>query len=187
MSGPVAGTGEVGADVQHQVGAAFQGPVVRELARGRQVGGVALRSACLGPGGERGDVLRRERPIMLELRADVGLGLPRRHGAVFDHGREVVGPLPGLLVGVQGERSHLALAMTFLAVLLEDPDNLLGVGRDGLRRLQAPGAGNPPPGREPTFTSSPLRRAAIASWSSLPAGFAFRTPRLANWSSMRPW
>ena len=48
---------EVGADVEHEVGPPFQRPVVREFARGREVGRVSLRSARLGPGGEGRDVL----------------------------------------------------------------------------------------------------------------------------------
>ena len=50
---------EIGPDIQDQIGAPFQGPVLRELTGARQVGGVALGSSGFRPGREGGDVLMR--------------------------------------------------------------------------------------------------------------------------------
>ena len=174
---------EVGADVDDQVGLAER-PVVGELGGGRQVARVALGGPGFGPGDEGGDVLLRERPLVLELEPEVRRGLPGGHGPLLDHRGDVRRALPGLLVGLEGERGDLTLAVALLAVLLEERRDVLGVGRDA---AGASGIGQPTASTCGTATSLPASTAAIASFNSLPAGVAFRTLRATNWSSIRPW
>ena len=135
MSPPVAGTVEVGADVDHQIGATVQSPVDRELAGGWKVGGVSFGGTGVRPGGEGRNLSLRQGSIVLDPGADLGRGLPGGHDAVLGHGREVVGALSRLLVCVQGERTDLALAVTFLAVLLDDPGDFPTVGGNDLGGL----------------------------------------------------
>ena len=87
----------------------------------------------------------------LNFGADAGVGLPGGHPPVLGHRGDVVGPLAGLLVGLQRERADLARAVALLAVLLEDRGDVPGVGRPGRRPWAARGSGSRPPrrGRRP--------------------------------------
>ena len=134
--GPRGGDREVLGRLEDEVGRP-QLPVRRELGRRRHVLGVALRRARLGPGLEDGDLLARERLVVLEPGPDPGLGLPGRHLPFAGHQRDVRGALPGLLKGLQGEGADMMAAMAVLALLLEDRGHVLGERRrlGGFRRL----------------------------------------------------
>ena len=126
------GYGEGLVDLEDQVGRA-ELPALGELGRGRQVLGIAERGAAVGPGGEDGELGRRERLVVLELRPHAPGRLPRRHRPILGHRDDVLGPLPRLLVGLEGERPHLVASVAVLALRLEDRGHVLGEGRDRLR------------------------------------------------------
>ena len=124
---------------QHQIGRA-DGPDVgcgHGLGR-RQVGHVAERSAGIGPRGNGGNLLFRERRIALEaLDADLALDEPRRHdagagphaGAPLDRAR----PGAHVLIGHERHRRHAFGGVAVLATALQDRRDVLGEG-DGTGR-----------------------------------------------------
>ena len=104
--GPVAGTCEVLAHLEDEVGRA-QGPAVRELRGGRELS-FSSPSGRLPRPRRRA---RRPRPrsatgSCLSFGPDPRHGLPRRHRPVPGHRGDVDRPLSGLLVGLQRERAR---------------------------------------------------------------------------------
>src|SRR5579871_562732 len=101
--------------------------LVAKLARRRQVGRVALRSAGVHPLDHRGDLLLAQRNIITEmLDADVLVDEPRRHLAREDLLPDRPRPGSRLFVSEQRHRRYLPGAMTDLAMRLEDPGDVLG-------------------------------------------------------------
>src|SRR6185437_9069014 len=117
-----------------------QHPALGEPRRRRHVLRIAPRAPCFGPGLEHGDVRRRERAVVLELRPDTRGGLPGRHPPFGDHRGDIRGALAGLLVRHQREGADLIATMAGLALLLEDRGHILGERR-------RPGAWAPIPAR----------------------------------------
>ncbi len=104
-------------------------------AGGGSKAGSPSRSARLGPSGQRGDVVCRQRPVVLERLAETPLGLPGRHRTISGHGRDIPGTLAGLFIVLERKGRDLSGTVAFLTVLLDDPRDLAGVGRgDGRPR-----------------------------------------------------
>ena len=72
---------------------------------------------------------RRQRLVVLELGAQPRVGFQGGIDRSSVTSGDVVTPLPGLLVGLQGERPDLVPAVAVLALLLEDRGDVLGVRR----------------------------------------------------------
>ena len=134
--GPRGGDREFLGRLEDEIGRP-QLPVRRERERRRHVLGVAPWRAGLGPRLEDGDLLARERLVVLEPGSDPGLGLPGRHLPFAGHQRDVRGALPRLFEGLQGKGADVMAAMAVLALLLEDRRHVLGECRrlGGFRRL----------------------------------------------------
>ena len=110
---------------QHQVGFAHL-PAVHELTRRRRVLDVPLRRVGVDPLGQRGPLLVAQLALVVERGARHRL--PRRHPAVLGVILDVLGPVDGLGIGLQGERPHFALAMALLAVCLQDRQHVAVIG-----------------------------------------------------------
>ncbi len=95
----------------------------------RGVLGIALGCARLGPVCQ-GSPLAVGQHTGVAERAPFRRGrVPGGHGALLRHRRDVVGALPRLGVIEERERRDLPRAMAFLAVLLEDGDDVAVIGR----------------------------------------------------------
>ena len=118
---------------------------VAELARRRQVLGVAAGRARVHPSRDGLDLLVAQRVIVLEpLHADVLVDVPRRHGPGDHLLADRAGPRPRLLVGQQRHRRDGAGAVALLARALQNRRDVPGEGElvrlvlrlDGGRRGQ---------------------------------------------------
>ncbi len=104
------------------------GPAIGELARRRQVFGIALGRSGVDPGGEGIDFLRLQGMVVGEFTV-VRIGEPGRHFA-REHGFfDGLGPGAGLLVGEQGKRRGLTGTVTVLAAILQDGRDVFREGR----------------------------------------------------------
>ena len=124
-----AGGGDFVSGGQFDDGVGFgNGPAIGELARRRQVFGIALGRSGVDPGGEGIDFLRLQGIVVGEL-AVVRIGEPGRHFA-REHGLfDGLGPGAGLLVGEQGKRRGLTGTVADLAAVLQDGRDVLREGR----------------------------------------------------------
>src|SRR5262245_1701470 len=141
--GPACRHGEFFVHLQYQVRRAER-PVVGKARRCRRNGSVSLRSTSFGPRLEDLNVLPGQRRVVLELRPDSGHWLPRRHRPIARDRRNVVGPLPCLLIRLEREWTHLVTSVTVLTTPLKDWPDVFQVRRrrDVLRsRLLAPAMG----------------------------------------------
>ena len=114
------------------------GPAIGELARRRQVFGIALGRSGVDPGGEGTDFLRLEGIVVGEL-AVVRIGEPGRHFAREHRFFDGLGPGAGLLVGEQGKRRGFAGTVTDLAAVLQDGRHVFREGwvlREESRRVE---------------------------------------------------
>src|SRR5579884_704444 len=96
---------------------------------------IAQRCACIGPFGQRGDLLLGQGTlVLLPERAVTGRGLPGRHLAGLRVLLDGSGPGAGLRVGLQRERRDLAGPMAAFALGLQDRGYVMGIGRSALDR-----------------------------------------------------
>ncbi len=119
------GDPEILRHLEHEVRRA-QRPSLGEPGRGRHMRRLAPRGARIGPRLEYGDLLRRQRAVVLELGPYPGCGLPGGHREVCGHRGDVRSALPSLLICLQRKRPDLVAAVTALASLLEDRCHVLG-------------------------------------------------------------
>jgi len=96
----------------------------------RSILGVAFRSSRVGPLGDGFDRALVERPVVGEM-SEPCVRKPGRHLPRQDCGLHSFGPRPGALISQEGHRRHLPWAVTALAILLEDRQDVL-VERDRL-------------------------------------------------------
>ena len=120
--------------LEHGVGRADL-PAGRVGRRGRQVLRIALGRAGLDPPRNR-RLLRVGQPPLVREVPDGGIGVPRRHRAVLHLGGDGPRPGPGVLVGEQRHRRHLARAMAGRALREEDRRHVAREGRRGRRGLR---------------------------------------------------
>lgn len=97
---------------------------------------IAGGSASVGPSGERGDFLRGERGIVQEV-ADGRIGEPRGHDAVRDVEFDLFGEAARLRVGDERHGRNFSGAMTDLAMLLEDGQDVFVERGRGCRSVSA--------------------------------------------------
>ena len=125
----------------NQIGlAVLPGVGIRELAQRRHIGRVSPWRPRIDPLDDRGDLLVRQRRIVLELLdTDPAIEVPRRHHARGDAIPDRPCPGPHLLIGDQRHRRDLVGPMTGDARPLEDRRHIsrerdfLVAGRRGLR------------------------------------------------------
>ena len=111
--------------------AAFEG---RELARRRQIGGIAFDRAALGPRHDAVDLFLAQVLVALH-RARVGVREPRRHLAQRDLLGDRLRPRAHLVVAAERHRPDLTGAVAALAAGLEDGRDVARVGDRGLGRV----------------------------------------------------
>ena len=109
-------------------------PVLDELAGRRQVQRVSFATALIDPGQEQGAVGVGQAACVAES-AMSGIGVPRRHAALRHRLADGGRPGTGILISKQWEGSRLAGAVAFLAVLLQEPGNLLAIRDPGAADL----------------------------------------------------
>ena len=115
----------------------------RPVPEGWHVRRIASRRALLDPPHDGGNLIIRERSVVLErLDADGLVDVPGRHLAAFDPGSDRPGPGAHLVERPEGHRSDRFLTMTRFAFLLEDGRDVLREGGPGghLGRGDAGGA-----------------------------------------------
>jgi hypothetical protein len=99
------------------------------------VGGIALRRAGVGPGGDRGD-LRVVEParVLVGMAVARGVDAVGGHGPVRGDGLHGARDQPGVLVGPEAEEADPALPVAVGALGREDRGDVAVVGGAGLRR-----------------------------------------------------
>ncbi len=90
-------------------------PAGNEMRRRRKVGWIAAWGSISDPGGDAFDVAGIQAPFV-EKPAESSPGPPGRHDSLFDHRRDLRGPVADLFVACQRKRSALTLAMAAHAV-----------------------------------------------------------------------
>jgi hypothetical protein len=130
------GNREVHHRVEHEIGSATR-PRPWELARRRQVTGIAFGGARRHPALDEGNLRLGETPGLEEI-AEAGYRVPGRHLPRLSHVADLPPVGVSVAVGHERERRDLSQAMTRLAVRLEDANDLLVEG-DGLRARRGGG------------------------------------------------
>ena len=119
---PLAGNLKRFRHFDHHVGLDL--PTLRESQRRGLVLGVAFGRAVVGPRGDHFDLFGAQAPVIGEV-AILRIGEPGRH-FLRDHGRlERLGPGTRFRVSQQRHRRDFTRAMAFLAVLLQDRQDVL--------------------------------------------------------------
>src|ERR1019366_3647378 len=108
-------------------------PAARPVRHWQRGVGVASQFSGLYPGAKSRNLLRRKRGIVCEL-ADVRIGKPRRHRARCGQAHDFGGVARDLVVGFEWRRADALGAMTSLAMLLKDWQNVaIESGMTGIR------------------------------------------------------
>src|SRR6185312_1276491 len=99
-------------------------PAFRPVRSGRSSFRVSGGRACFRPSQDCGDLLRGQRRVVGEV-SDGGVGEPGRHHFALYGGGDCWGKWLGLLVGYKRHGRYFAGAVTALAVVLEDGEDVL--------------------------------------------------------------